>query len=47
MAVAGKDNSVSVISIISSEVVALLKGHTKVRTLTPSRTMSGPGGLDG
>ena len=30
LAVAGRDNSVSVISVVTSAVVALLKGHTKV-----------------
>jgi hypothetical protein len=31
LAVAGRDNSVSIISVVSSAVVALLKGHTKAR----------------
>lgn len=31
LAVAGRDNSVSVISVVTSAVVALLKGHTKAR----------------
>ena len=30
LAIAGRDNCVSIISVVSSRVIALLKGHTKV-----------------